>query len=364
MNADVIVVGGGVIGLMSAWRLAQAGMSVVLLEKGKPASEASSAALGVLSPQADAGRPSDFLRLAQASLALFGSLAEELGSESGVDIELRDEGMLYLALSEADNDALRAGAERQKAAGVPVDLISGDDARGLEPTLGPNVVGALFFTGALQVDNVRFGSALLLAANRAGVQVLQGRQVTRIVKDGGRVAGVEAGSTIYRAPAVIIAAGSWSGTIEGLSLPVRPAKGQALSLDAPFVLSHIIDSEAGYVVPRRDGRLLVGATVEDAGYDKRVTVSAIQSLLAGVSRAVPALKDSAIREMWAGLRPCAADSLPVLGPMAGCEGLFAATGHFRNGILLAPITAQLVTAWLTRKPLTVDVSSFSPNRFA
>ncbi len=361
--SDVIVVGGGVIGLMAAWRLAQTGLSVELFEKGKPGVESSSAALGVLSPHATSERPSDFLKLAQASLALYPALAAELREQSGVDVELRDEGMLHVALDDGELEALDEQYHVEQATGVPVKLLSAREARELEPAFGARVRGALHYTATLQVDNVRLCNALALAATHARVKIHAGQMVTRVIRDGHHVSGVQVGSERQHAQWVVIAAGCWSGAIEGISLPVRPAKGQAISLEAPFVISHILDSAAGYIVPRRDGRLLVGATVEDVGFDKRVTVEAVQELLAGVMRVIPALKDANISNLWAGLRPCSADGLPLLGPISDCEGLIAATGHFRNGILLAPITAQLVTAWVAGKQPSVDVQTFSPDRF-
>lgn len=363
---DVIIVGGGVIGLLSAWRLAQAGLSVEVFEKSDPATESSWAGLGVLSPQAAPGRPREYVKLAQASLALYPALADELRAQTNIEIDLRCEGLFHLALDDAEVEAFRADAQMQSEAGVPVRWLSALEACEIEPGISDAVRGALHFQQGWQVDNQRLNSALVMALAGAGVKVHAWQAVTRVVSDGGRVRGVQVGGATHHADWVVAAAGAWSGTIAGLSLPVRPAKGQALMLDASgiagFTVSHVVDSRLGYIVPRRNGRLLVGATVEDAGFDKQVDERAIQQLLAGAAQVMPALTEAQVRETWAGLRPRSADDLPLLGPVPGSEGLIAASGHFRNGILLAPITAQLVTDWVTGRPLNADAERFSPKR--
>jgi glycine oxidase len=365
MTPDIIVVGGGVIGLLSAWRMAQAGLAVTLFERGKPGAESSSAALGVLSPQAAEYRPSEYLQLQQASLALYPALADELRTYTGVDVELRTEGMLYAAFDDAEAAKLAEMQAEQTAAGIAVTPLSAKEAHELEPALGDALRAALFFTTSAQVDNIRLCSALALAAARAGVQIHAGQAVTRVLRDGKSVTGVQVGQFTHRAKAVVVAAGSWSGGIEGLAFPVRPMKGQALALEAPVIIFHIIDHAAGYIAPRRDGRVLVGATVEDAGFDKRPTAGATLELLSGAVRAMPALSRATLRETWAGLRPVSSDEMPLLGPVTGTDGLIAATGHYRNGILLAPLTAQLVTSWASgkRPDVGIDIRRFSPERF-
>ena len=366
--SDVIVVGGGVIGLMSAWRLAQAGASVQLFERGQPGAEASAAALGVLTPQAADGRPDDFLQLTQASLALYPSLAADLRAQTDMDIELRDEGMLYVALDAGEVEALQEAQQTQQSAGVPTQWLSAREARALEPILDARIEGALFFTATRQVNNPLLCQALIVAATRVGVKIHTGQTVTRVLRDGYGITGIQVGATHHAAEWVVLAAGSWSGQIENVNLPVRPMKGQALALEAPVGslasgIRHILDSSAGYVVPRRDGSLLIGATVEDVGYDKQNTVTGVQKLLADAVRFVPALKEAKIRSSWAGLRPCSADGLPLIGPVPDCAGFIAATGHYRNGILLAPITAQLVTEWVTNQPQSLRIERFAPDRF-
>ncbi len=360
---DVLVIGGGVIGLLAAWRLAQAGLSVELFERGQPGGESSAAALGLLSPQADPDSPPELLQLSLASLRLFPALKDELQDVSGVDIELRDGGMLATAADEEEAEALADELRVQQAAGGPVSLLSGLEARDMELALWEGVRAALHFTAARLVDNVRLCNALMLATARAGVRIRAGEMVTHLLSAGGRVQGVRAGEDEVGAPWVVLAAGCWSGSIEGLSMPVRPAKGQAVALEAPLVVSRALHDSACLVVPRRDGRLLVGATVEEACFDKRSTASAVQELLSAAIRFLPALKEATVLSSWAGLRPRSADDLPILGPIPGREGLIAATGHFRNGILLAPITAEMVRDWVMSVRPRWQVAPFSPGRF-
>ena len=367
MATDVIIVGGGVIGLLSALRLKQAGLSVEVFEKSDPGTESSWAGLGVLSPEAAHGRPVEYIRLTQASLALYPALAEELQAASNIDVDLRREGLFNLALDDADLEELHSNAELQARDAVPVSWLTAVEARALEPQLTTDVRGALHFTQSAQVDNLRLNSALIIALGHAGIPVHAWRTVSHITSNHGRISGVRAGDAEYPARWVVVAAGAWSGALAGPAIPVGPAKGQAAMLDtsaiAGFRVDHIIDSRLGYVVPRRNGRHLIGATVEDKGFDKSVDDEVIGKLMADASGMVPALREARVRETWAGLRPRSSDDQPVLGPVPGCDGLIAATGHFRNGILLAPITAQLVTEWITGHEPSLDVARFSPGRF-
>lgn len=366
--SDVIIIGGGVIGLLSAWRLAQAGLSVELFEKSDPSTEASWAGLGVLSPSAADGRSIELVRLMQASLALYPALANELRALTRFDIGFAQHGMFYAAMNDAELDELAAGRQAQEDAGVPVRMLTRAQAHELEPMLAPEVPGVAYYTASGLVDNWRLGSALVIAATQAGVRLHINTAVSGVVCEGGRVAGVQVGAELRKAATVVVAAGAWSGQIGGVKLPVGPAKGQSLMLDCGEVpgyhLTRVLDSHAGYIVPRSGARVLIGATVEDAGFDKRVSEDAIDKLVAGAIGLAPALVDAKVRETWAGLRPRSADDQPVLGPVPECSGLIAATGHFRNGILLAPVTAQCVCDWVTGSQPAHGVAPFSPARFA
>lgn len=362
-GSDVTIVGGGVIGLLSAYRLARAGLSVSLFEREQPGQQASSAALGVLNPKAADDVPAAYTALEWASLQLFPSLAEELFDAVGVDVGLHRGGVLQTALDEEQAAALDRAAQQQEAFGIPVERLDADQTRAIEPALAAETQSALRYTAAQNVDNVRLCAALTKAATQAGVQIHTGRPVAGMVREGDRVTGVRLLDRVHGCDAVVVAAGSWSGDLAGLKVPVRPIKGQALAVDTDLVLTGPLQCGSEYIVPRRDGGLMIGASVEDVGFDTRVTVDAMQMLLARATRGVPALRTAAIRTMWAGLRPAAVDGIPILGPVSACTGLYLATGHFRNGILLSPITAQVLTAWLTGAEPDLDLAPFTPDRF-
>lgn len=362
-HTEIAVVGGGVIGLICAWRLAQAGHKVTLFERGEPGQEASRAALGVLNPSTTGQTPFPYIHLSQASLALFPALVDELKQEVGLEVGLRNEGVLLVALDDAEAASLEEEMSHHREVGIPVEYVAASTLRQMEPAVSAEARGAMHFTSALRVDNIRLCHALALAAHKAGVEIVTGALVTGVPVEDGRVAGVQVGGRLYGAEKVIVAAGSWSSTIAGIHVPVRPIKGQGLLLKPNFAVAHVLESFAGYVTPGRDGHLLVGATVEDIGYDQRVTAAAMQKLLGDAMRLVPALANAALVRTWAGLRPCSADDLPILGPVQGKEGLLMATAHFRNGILLAPITAQLIGDWVEGKAPQLDVAPFAVNRF-
>ncbi|MEZ4710018.1 MAG: glycine oxidase ThiO [Caldilineaceae bacterium] len=362
-HSEIAVIGGGVIGLICAWRLAQRGHSVTLFERGEPGQEASRAALGVLNPSTTGQTPFPYIHLSRASLALFPALVDELKDEVGMEVGLRDEGVLLVALDDDEAAALEEEMSHHRAAGIPVEYVSAATLRQMEPMVSPQARGAMHFTSAMRVDNIRLCHALALAAQKVGVNIVTGALVNGINVADGRVNGVQVGGRVHGAEKVIVAAGSWSSTIAGIDAPVRPIKGQGLLLKPNFAVAHVLESFAGYVTPGRDGHLLIGATVEDIGYDQRVTAAAMQKLLTDAIRLVPALENAALVRTWAGLRPCSADTLPVLGPVQGKEGLYMATAHFRNGILLAPITAQLIGDWVEGKAPQLDVAPFAADRF-
>lgn len=363
-STDVIIIGGGVIGLSCAYRLARAGHAVALYERGQPGQEASRAALGVLNPKAAPNVPAAYTALEWASLQHFPALAEELLDATGMDIGLNGRGVLHALFDETTAAQLPTAQSHHAAAGIPTERLTAAEARERQPALDPGVRAALYFSAAQNVDNVRLCAALAKAAQQAGAQIYPGQPVQGVEQAGGRVTGVRLRGETRSCGSVIVAAGSWSGFLDGPPLPVEPVKGQALTVDSPLVLGEVLQCDDTYIVPRRDGGLMIGASVEHAGFDQRVTVGAVSALLARAAQGVPTLTDASIRHMWAGLRPRAADDLPVLGPVSRCAGLHMATGHFRNGILLAPITAHLMTEWLGGEAPDMDVTLFSPDRWA
>ena len=371
-TADVVIVGGGVIGLMIARALVLRGVSdVVLLEQAGLGTEASFAAGGILGPQAEANRADEFFELACQSRDLYPALASELLNETGIDIELDATGTLYLAFTEQDEEEIEQRYEWQGGAGLSVVKLSATEARRLEPSIAGNVRAALRFPDDIQVDNRRLLTALVAANNKPGVQLVTGTKVESVSIAHDRVAGVETSRGFVSTSRVVLAAGAWTSLISMSEaadrrlprVPIEPVRGQMVCIQTkPRLARHILYSPRGYLVPRLDGRVLAGSTTEHAGFEKQVTAGGLQEILSCALELAPALALLPITSTWAGLRPRAEDNLPVLGP-CGIEGLFYATGHYRNGILLAPITGQLIAEAIIGNVISPLLSRFTPDRF-
>jgi len=361
---EALVVGAGVVGCAVAWRLQQAGVRCTLLERSIPGAEASSAAGGILAPQAEADGPGPFLDLCLASRALYPEFARELREASGVDVGFQACGVLQVAFDAAGEESTRRRIEWQRARGLEARWLEATETRALEPELSPVLRGAAHFPGDAAVDNRLLVSALSIAAARAGARFLTA-QVDGLLRDGERVVGVATDAGELRADAVVVAAGAWTGLVPG-ALPsprmIRPARGQMVMVRTRVpLLRHVVFGAGGYVVPRVDGRLLLGSTVEFTGFEKQVTVSGLSSVLAVGLTLLPGLAGAPVAETWAGFRPHTPDGLPILG--AGtAPGLFLASGHFRNGILLTPITAKVLVETMLGKKLTIDVTPFRADR--
>ncbi len=366
MRHDVIVIGAGVQGCAVALRLAQAGRDVLVLERGIPGAEASSAAGGILSPGVEAVEPGPFFDLCRASVARYEAFARELEAATGLNVGFRGGGTLEVALDDDHAQLLAARAERLEKHGIPAEVLDDAAARALEPGLSPEVRGALYFPDESSVDSPLLARALYLAAHGAGARFQTG-QVHRIVHEGGRAVAVEHESGRLDAGAVVLAAGAWSALVEGSGLrrgAVRPVRGQIAILDTrPRLLSRVIFSDKGYVVPRADGRVLCGSTMEEVGFEKAVTAGGLRSVLALAIEIAPQLANAPILDTWSNFRPASPDGWPVLGPSA-IPGLFYATGHTRNGIMLTPITADAVSALILGRPPPVDLGPFSVERLA
>ncbi len=368
--ADVIVVGGGVIGLSVARALALRDIrGVTLIERARLGAEASAAAAGILAPQAEADGADAFFALACKSRDLYPAFAGALREESGTDIELDRTGTLYLAFTNQDEEEMRRRLGWQRRAGFAVELLSGDEARRTEPSISPGVRCALRFQNDVQVNNRQLVAALARASEKLGVKLLTGCDVRSIRVAEARVEGVETSRGLVSAPAVVLAAGAWSSFIDSpdIRLPqfrIEPVRGQMLCFETHTPLArHVIYSPRGYLVPRLDGRLLAGSTTEHAGFDKSVTSSGIRAIMNSAAEIAPSVAHLPLSDSWAGLRPRADDNLPVLGPCAEVKGLYYATGHYRNGILLAPITGELIAEAIASGvwPPLLDV--FAPDRF-
>ena len=368
MNAktpDVIVVGGGIIGGSIAWELAGHGLQVTLIERDRPGAGASSAAAGILIPEADPARPPEILDLYQRSLRLYGDFMDRLLTDTGLPVEYRVTGRLLLALDEAEAAGLEQDRQIQHAAGIRAEVWDAAAVRAAEPALAA-ATGALFFPDHALVDNARLTANIAMAAARRGVTILTGHPAMGLHVRDGRVLGVELAGERLAADVVVNAAGSWAGLLDARAwLPVGPAKGQMLAFETrPPPVQHIIGSRHGVLVPRADGRLLCGATVEDVGYDATVTAGAIEGLLRGAFAVLPALRNCRLESTWAGLRPrCTADELPIIGPDHRLRGLYHATGHFKMGIISAPITAQAIAAVVMGRESPLPLVPFAPGRF-
>lgn len=358
----MLVVGGGIIGLAVSRQLARDGWDVTILERGRPAEEASWAAAGMLSPLGES-ESGPFRALALDSHARYPEWTAAVEEESGHAVDLRPSGRLVLARSSERAAALRQECAVLSGEGHAVEWLSRPDARAHLSTLSEDIEGAAWHALDAHVDNRKLGPALLRAAERAGVAVRCGSGVSHILMEGGRAAGVRLDSG-DRLPGerVIVAAGAWSGMMDSPHpVPVRPVRGQMLAL-APAATppEHpIVDSGDVYVIPRA-GRMLVGATVEEAGFDRTLSPANANRLRSGAVRALPGLAGASVDEEWIGFRPGTPDGHPVLGWAPDVEGLLLATGHYRNGILLAPVTAALVADLLAGHPAPL-AQAFAPS---
>src|SRR5215217_4177283 len=346
-SADVVIIGGGVIGLTIARALALRGVrDVCLIERGGLGTEASFAAAGMLLPQVEADAEDHFFTLACQSRDLYPSFAAELREETGIDVELDTTGTLYLALNEHDQSEIEKRFEWQTRAGLAVELLSAAAARELEPCISDSTSGALLFPQDIQVENRRLLSALANSVNKLGVKIFTQTTVDSLIVEGDRLTGVQTNGGSMHCSVAVVAAGTWSSFIKSpFPIPaIEPVRGQMVCLEAkPQLTRHVICSSRGYIVPRQDGRLLAGSTSEQAGFAKCVTVGGLSTILRNALEISPAIASLPIVDTWAGLRPYSAHGLPVLGPCVEIDGLFYATGHYRNGILLAPLTGDLIS---------------------
>lgn len=366
----MVIVGGGVIGLSIARALALRGMrDIVLIERGGLGSEASSAAAGMLAPQAEANCADEFFEFCCRSRDLYHDFAQSLREETGIDIELDETGTLYIAFTEEDEIEIERRFAWQTMADLPVEQLTPLEARSLEPCISATVRSALRFPKDVQVENRRLVSALAEANRQLGVQLLTSTTVNAIAFDEDSVTGVETSSGFISTRKLVLAAGAWTSALNlpgkaETSLSIEPVRGQMLCFETnPRLTKHVIYSPRGYLVPRMDGRLLAGSTSELVGFDKRTSGAGIHSILSRVCEISETISELPLVDSWAGLRPHAADGLPVLGPCAEIEGLFYATGHYRNGILLAPITGELMADAIITDSGSPFLQAFTPERF-
>jgi len=341
---DAIIGGGGIIGLSLAIALRRAGLTVLVLERGEPAREASYAAAGMLAAL-DAHTPKELSEMARASVALYPEFVRELEDSSGINVDFRREGTIFIgtecgeALSQAQLKSMEAAVEVSDR--------------------------AAYYLAEQTVDPRPLAAAALATAKNLGVDVHGGVAVRKLIITNGHAAGVQSDRTAYHAPIFVNCCGAWAAEIDGIQIPTHPVKGQMLDVipTSRNLLKHVVRSPEVYVLPRTDGRIVIGATVEEAGFDKRVQPETIQRLHQAAANLIPELGEARIHEAWAGLRPGSPDDLPILG-MTSVPGYYAATGHYRNGILLAPITANCIADLIQGRRPAVDLSAFAPQRFS
>ncbi len=364
--ADVVIVGGGVIGLTIARALVQRGVrDVCLVERTTWGSEASFAAGGILAPQAEADSRDSFFELACRSRDLYPHFASALREETGIEVELDSTGTLYVAFTQADLDEIQKRYEWQSQAGLVVERLTAKEARQLEPCISDSLRGALRFPRDVQVENRRLITALVNSVAKERLRIFADTNVESISVERGRLRGLETSRGHVSCRIAILAAGTWSSTIEHSHTPkIEPIRGQMISFDAkPQLTRHVIYSPRGYLVPRHDGRLLAGSTSEHAGFTKQVTAGGLNQIIANAEEISPKILTLPIVDTWSGLRPRAPDGLPVLGPCGEIDGLFYATGHYRNGILLAPVTGELIAEAVVTGHVSPLLAAFSPDRF-
>jgi len=366
---DVAVVGGGIIGGSIALELAAQKLRVLLLDRQPPGQEASWAAAGMLSPAPDSPDSIPLVPLGRASLELYPDFVAAVEEDSGRQVGYRSEGTIELLFAGDAERELSTLVALHHGLGLPTEALRLEEAQRLEPALSREARATALLAYEGSVDPRALTAAVLEAAARRGVEVRAGGEVTSLLRVGSRCAGVVAGGEKIAAAHVVLAAGCYSGEIEGLSryAPTRPVRGQMVALQSSQArLRRVLRSSRGYVVPRNDAnpqKLVAGSTLENAGFAKGVTPAGLAEILSAAMELAPGLAGAAVTDSWSGLRPDTPDHLPVLGP-TDIEGLVVATGHYRNGILLAPVTAKLIREWLTDQRVSFPWDAFSPLRFA
>ncbi|MEE2956394.1 MAG: glycine oxidase ThiO [Pseudomonadota bacterium] len=373
----IAIIGGGVCGLAIGWRLAERGLDVTIFERKKGGMESTWAAAGMLAPQAEAEHAEEaLLPLALKSLKMWKCFAEDLYKTTGVDVDYRGHGTLVVALDRDDLEHLQHRFQYFKTLGLNVEWLNGYEARKREPHLSASVTGAIFSSLDHQVDSRKVVKALKKAFIKCGGVLKENTEVIKILTKEKAVRGLELVDNEIKAEKVVIAAGAWSRNLYGLPEhsrpPVRPLKGQMVSVQMEVntpLIEHVVWGPGNgivpsiYLVPKGDGRLLIGATVEEMGFDKKLTVGGMLELLRLAWDVLPGIYDLPVVESWAGLRPASRDDAPILGSTK-TDGLFLATGHHRNGILLAPLTANAMAENINTGTVPSSIKPFHLDRFA
>lgn len=366
---DAVIVGGGIIGASVALELARRGLQVAVLDRQELMREASWAAAGMLSPAPDSPAAIPLVPLARASLALYAEFVDSVEAASGLETGYRTGGAIEAICHGDAERELSTLVALHRGLGLACEPLPVDEALKMEPALGREARAAAFLPDECWIEPRALAAAVLEAARLAGAELSARREIVSLMLNGEKLAGVKTsdGETIHAAQ-VVLAAGCWTSQILGASryAPTLPVRGQMAALrHSGQPIRHVLRSESGYLVPRNEHApqtIVVGSTIENAGFEKRVTSGGVEKILSGANELMPALEKAEIIETWCGLRPGTPDQLPILGP-ADVEGIVFATGHYRNGILLAPVTAKLIGEWVSDRRVSEDWEKFSPLRF-
>lgn len=359
---SAIIIGGGIIGCSIALELQRAGVRCTVIDKGALLQEASTAAAGMLGAQVEIHRPGPFYELCRYSQRMYKEWTEELEQSGGLSAQYIEEGILRVAYNEEDEQELRSRLSWIQDA----EWIDEQTLKRMEPGIGCAERGGLYFAKDHQIHPVHTAAALRAALHREGCVIKEWTPVFGLVERNGTICGVKTSEGELLGDHVILAAGAWSSALSepyGLALPMFPVKGQCISVQLPSpIIRHTVFTKGCYIVPKLDGSLLIGASQEEAGFDKRTHVSVIGSLHARAAELLPELAEVEFLRTWAGLRPGSRDELPYMGVSERMPGVIFATGHYRNGILLAPATGRLVKQQVLGEASAVDLSAFAPDR--
>ncbi|AMA73888.1 MULTISPECIES: glycine oxidase ThiO [Aneurinibacillus] len=363
---DAVIIGGGIIGVSIAYQLAKRGKTVTVLEKDTIGAHASSAAGGMLGAQVEFSEPGPLVELSLRSRSLFPDLQQELYAVSGIDIGLNHAGMLRVAWTEEEGDMLKHRASWQHDLGLRVEWLDRTEVKHIEPAVSDEMNGALYLPDDTQVSAPDLTRAFAVAAVKHGATILERCEVLDIEVADGQITRLSTTQGPFTAEHYVLAAGAWSGRIArklGLSVSVFPIKGEAFSvLCMPQPIQKTIYSHGCYIVPKSGNRLLVGASSADCGFDERLTLGGLQELMTKAVRLLPALKDCTLEKTWVSLRPQTNDGLPYFGSVSSCKNLLIATGHYRNGILLSPLTGEIIAQMIAGEALDVELAPFSDKR--
>jgi glycine oxidase len=362
---DAVIAGGGVIGGNIALELAEAGLKVGLYDAQEPGREASWASAGIISPAPENPEMISFLPMSLASARLYTEFVRRVEDLAGVNVGYRKDGALDVVVDGNAAEVLSTVIALHHGVGLKAEALNADKARQMEPALTEKMQAAIYREDEASVDTRAFTNATLKAAELKGVKIFAGNGAKAVWKENGKCKGLILEKEKVEAKWTVIAAGCFSAMIEGAApyAPVFPAKGQIVAMRCESTeIRRVLWLEHTYIVPRKDGRIIAGSTIERTGFEHDVTAGGLRKILNEATKLVPGLDKARVEETWAGLRPDSPDHLPIIGP-TDAEGLLIATGHFRSGMLLAPITARLIREWVTKQKLSVDWERVSPMRF-